>query len=286
MAVLLLAAIAFVLWRALGSTGTPNSTSSIQPLSAGSDHPIALVNPVMALDPGPIAQVSDPTPPAKPDTTALTPITVTVDDNTPTAGVQALADDLAAGRLDHIAQRCWTWPASTITAFFGTADLRQASLNLLSRTGLSALTSVVWTSGTETMTFSWPAVRSDYACPDLALADQPTPAQAALIFTRLADRAAGQPLDPADTEADYPLLCQDACTGWAFHNATQPPLTTDLTPDQVDALTGLAQAQLRVDLLLVNEVTYARVCATDGSSTAVVYFYDSGSGPRLGEIDL
>jgi len=289
-ALLLVGAVVFVVWRANLAArpepspgATPTSwVSSQPPAPAATGQP---ANPILVLDPAPVGQITDLVAPAESDTTALTPVTLTVDDGSSIDAVQAFADDLAAGRVDQIAQQCWMWPESEIMAFFGTADLRQTALTVLASTGVPGLDEVVWNDGDNSLSFSQAAIQSSYACPDSPLANRPTPAQATLIFTRLADRASGQPLDPGDTESAYPLLCQEVCTSWNLHGATAPPITTSLSSGQLAGLTALAGAPLRVDVLLVKGVKYERVTASDGSTTAVAYFYDGPAGPVLGEVD-
>jgi len=287
-ALLLVGAGGFVVWRYLGAANpaptSPPTTWSLPSISPPPPTSTAPANTSGVPDPDPVDQIADLIPPAQVDTSALTPVSVAIDDDTPIGAVQAFADDVAAGRVDQIAQQCWMWPSSEIQTFFGTADLRQKTLDVLGATGFSALNGAVWTSGTSSLSFNWTAVHSAYACPNLALPDRPTPAQAALIFARLAGRAAGQPINPTDTEEAYPLLCEAVCQAWNFHGETTPPVTTTLSAAQLTAVTSLSQAPLQVDVLLVNGVTYDRVTATDGSTTAAAYFYSGLDGPRLGEV--
>jgi len=124
------------------------------------------------------------------------------------AAVQRFADDLADGAIDSIVANCWTQAAADVRTRWTSRVARQ-----------EALAALVGPAGVENAGYDWRTadtqpplhfspdeVNSAYACPDLGF----TVAHAARTIERLVGRHDGTPVNPADTEANYPLLSCDS----------------------------------------------------------------------------
>jgi hypothetical protein len=153
--------------------------------------------------------------------------------------VRAWATDLVT-RPDTVPARCWTLPpAQAAHQYADTA----AILGALSRPGVDGQFAVSWTDGGTTVSVKRSEIASGYACPHVHPAGTPdfyTPADAEYAVTRFLSRESGAPVNRADTETAYPLICP-GFSPWdpsGTGAGGQPPLKSD--PDVLAGTTAFA----------------------------------------------
>jgi hypothetical protein len=120
--------------------------------------------------------------------------------------VRAWATDLVT-RPAAVPAKCWTLPAAQAADQY--ADTA-AILGALAQPGLDGQFAVSWTGGGTTVSVKRSEIASGYACPHVHPAgtvDFYTPADAEYAVTRFLSRESGAPVNRADTETAYPLIC-------------------------------------------------------------------------------
>ena len=122
------------------------------------------------------------------------------------AAGQRFVDDLVVGSTS--AERCWAVAPGRVRQMYADPD---AVVAALTDAGAAAPTEVSWSDGTTRATVTYPQIASGYACPYIAAAGDPnamyTAADAIHVVARYLGRLAGRPVDPADVESSYPLVC-------------------------------------------------------------------------------
>lgn len=122
--------------------------------------------------------------------------------------VQAWADDVAADDGPNLTTKCWTLPADYVSGHYTAVAGRIATA--LTTTPAPAQDGYVWglNSATE-VRVPWAEGTSEYACPHVDLDGNHSPDDSTVIWTvrRFLLREQGRPVNPADTEAAYPLRC-------------------------------------------------------------------------------
>ncbi|RZK95422.1 MAG: hypothetical protein EOP30_04180 [Rhodococcus sp. (in: high G+C Gram-positive bacteria)] len=153
--------------------------------------------------------------------------------------VRAWATDLVT-RPDTVPARCWTLPpAQAADQYADTA----AILGALGQPGIDGQFAVSWTGGGTTVSVKRSEIASGYACPHVHPAgtvDFYTPVDAEYAVTRFLSRESGAPVNRADTETAYPLICP-GFSPWdpsGTGNGGQPPLKSD--PDVLAGTTAFA----------------------------------------------
>ncbi|MGW0250719.1 hypothetical protein ACWDYH_29200 [Nocardia goodfellowii] len=175
-------------------------------------------------EPGPVATQAQTTPPAAvpaPVTSTLAPPPA---DAPPVGAVPGVpeaapavrrwAADLRSKTLAELQDRCWIIPPKSAQSMY--AD-EATILDTLANPGTATTNTVSWKSDDATVTVERDAVASGYACPRVFPAGAQLgydDADARHTVRRYLARFVGSPLDPADTEGDYPLVCAPVPATW------------------------------------------------------------------------
>ncbi|MFC8529090.1 hypothetical protein [Nocardia sp. NPDC057227] len=147
------------------------------------------------------------------------------------------AADLATQPIEELQESCWTLaPAHAAEMYADAAPILAA----LARPGTATATAVSWQGPAVTVRAELRDIESGYACPRV-FATGTTPqfddADARHVVRRYLSRFVGQPLDPADTEGEHPLVCTATPAGWD-PRGTGSPLPAPLA-NKPGALTGV-----------------------------------------------
>ncbi|MGW0178615.1 hypothetical protein [Nocardia sp. NPDC003345] len=162
-----------------------------------------------------------------------------------TPALRRFAADLRVGDIATLQQRCWSLPPLTVQTMYADPD---AVLTALARPGTVSDGTLTWTDGVTTVTVDESRVASGYACGRVSPAyTEPVfdAADARHTVRRYLARTTGQPLDPADREEEYPLVCAAEPAGWDPQATGAPvvaPLATD--PGALTGVTGFADQQI------------------------------------------
>lgn len=121
----------------------------------------------------------------------------------------AFLTDLAAGGVPAVTPKCWTVPPSQIPVDY--ADI-PAILDAAATPGVDGQYAVTWIGPVSTVSVKRSEIASGYACPRIyptgteqVLAD----VDANYTVERYVRRFTGAPVNPADLEGDYPLVCDN-----------------------------------------------------------------------------
>ncbi|MGQ4618334.1 hypothetical protein [Nocardia sp. R7R-8] len=162
------------------------------------------------------------------------------------AAVQRWAADLRSHTIAEMQEKCWTIAPKNVAEMY--TD-QQAVLTALAQPGTATAEAVVWTSPTTTVAVQRAEIATGYACPRVATAGAEiayNDADARHSVRRYLSRFVGTPLDPADKEGDYPLVCKASPATWD-PKGTGRPSPAPLANNQ-GALTGatdFADQQIR-----------------------------------------
>jgi len=200
-------------------------------------------------------------------------------------GLQAFADDLAAGNFDKIREYCWTMSSSTKDRQYFSREARAAVLAALSGPG-TALPGggAQWQSPAGVVTASAEELGSPYACPVYrpgGVMDPVTDDDARLLLTRVVGVASGTPFRSGD-DGHYTLVC----TGSDWNPAGTGPAVAPMaarsgpTPDDVAAMRTMLNGTMRVAwgrtdgagryFVVTSSIGTARVTVRQDTSTGAV----------------
>ena len=240
------------------STATPGS-SSAPPSSGGGGQAEAGSQPE-----GTPVQV----PGSAPDSGSVPSIGVSQPAGAAVVGLQAFADDLAAGNFDKIREYCWTMSSSTKDRQYFSREARAAVLAALSGPG-TALPGggAQWQSPAGVVTASAEELGSPYACPVYrpgGVMDPVTDDDARLLLTRVVGVASGTPFRSGD-DGHYTLVCDGGDWDPAGTGPAAAPMAARSGPTDGDV------AAMRTMLNGTMKVTWGR---TDGAGR---YFVVTGS---------
>ncbi len=230
-------------------------------LSAGCDS----VSGIPGDDPGPARSAPEPgtttdiATPVSPPEPALPPVPADAPPVGAVPGVpaavpalQRFAADLSTGDLTVLQQKCWTIPPLTVQNMYADPD---AVLSALAEPGAASDGMLTWTDGVTTVTVEEHQVSSGYACGRVYSAGvEPgyDAADARHTVRRYLARLTGRPLDPADQEADHPLICPAEPATWDPEGSGAPvsaPLAND--PGTLTGIIGFTDQQISSEQLTV-----------------------------------
>ena len=224
-------------------------------------------------------------PGSTPDSGAVPSIGVSQPAGTEVVGLQAFADDLAAGNFDKIREYCWTMAFSTKDRQYFSREARAAVLAALSGPG-TALPGggAQWQSSAGVVTASAEELGSPYACPVYrpgGVMDPVTDDDARLLLTRVVGVASGTPFRSGD-DGHYTLVC----TGSDWNPAGTGPAVAPMaarsgpTPDDVAAMRTMLNGTMRVAwgrtdgagryFVVTGSIGAARVTVRQDTSTGAV----------------
>ncbi|MBF6238028.1 hypothetical protein IU474_13245 [Nocardia otitidiscaviarum] len=197
----------------------------------------------------------DPAPASPARVTTTTAATTTTSGDTPgnaaaenpdgTAAVGAWVADLRAGDVDAITEKCWSIAPSNAAAMYAEPESILAALENPPVRGESGM---IWSGAAVTVVASDRTLAGDYACPRVYRSGNDLGFDTELGFNgadarhtvrRYLARFTGEPLDPADQEGTYPLVCAATPGSWdpeQTGQATTPPLA--LNPGQLTGVTS------------------------------------------------
>lgn len=248
-----------VLGESTAAPGSSSATSSAPPSSGGGGQAEAGSQPE-----GTPVQV----PGSAPDSGSVPSIGVSQPAGAAVVGLQAFADDLAAGNFDKIREYCWTMSSSTKDRQYFSREARAAVLAALSGPG-TALPGggAQWQSPAGVVTASAEELGSPYACPVYrpgGVMDPVTDDDARLLLTRVVGVASGTPFRSGD-DGHYTLVCTGGDWDPAGTGPAAAPMAARSGPTDGDV------AAMRTMLNGTMKVTWGR---TDGAGR---YFVVTGS---------
>ena len=207
-------------------------------------------------------------PGSTPDSGTVPSIGVSQPAGAEVVGLQAFADDLAAGNFDKIREYCWTMAFSTKDRQYFSREARAAVLAALAGPG-TALPGggAQWQSPAGVVTASAEELGSPYACPVYrpgGVMDPVTDDDARLLLTRVVGVASGTPFRSGD-DGHYTLVCTGGDWDPAGTGPAAAPMAARSGPADGDV------AAMRTMLNGTMKVTWGR---TDGAGR---YFVVTGS---------
>ncbi|MEU6832910.1 hypothetical protein ABZ894_30050 [Nocardia beijingensis] len=181
-----------------------------------------------------------------PSTSALPPVPADAPPVGAVAGLPAAAPamrrwaaDLRSHTIAEMQAKCWTIAPRNVAEMY---EDQQAVLTALAQPGTVTEDAVVWKSPTTTVAAQRAEIATGYACPRVATAGAEiayNDADARHTVRRYLSRFVGSPLDPADKEGDYPLICKASPATWD-PKGTGRPSPAPLANNQ-GALTGATE---------------------------------------------
>ncbi|MEV0249880.1 hypothetical protein AB0H76_24985 [Nocardia sp. NPDC050712] len=164
--------------------------------------------------------------------------------------LQRWAADLRSKTVAELQDRCWSIPPKSAQDMY--AD-EAAVLAALAKPGTAAKNTLTWKDSETTVTVERDAVASGYACPRVfAAGTEPgyDDADARHTVRRYLSRFVGTPLDPADTEGDYPLVCSASPAAWDPTGTGKPvPAPLFNNPGRLTGTTKFADQQISSERL-------------------------------------
>ncbi|MFD5174179.1 serine/threonine-protein kinase [Nocardia sp. NPDC058379] len=127
-------------------------------------------------------------------------------------------DDVRAGDTDALIRKCWTQSPVEIPRMYGDVD---QITDAVRRPGILGQFGPYWQNDVLKVSLRPSELRSGYGCPIVSdrAATRLTDEQARYTAERYLSRVVGYPVNPADIEPDYPLLCTGAQPGTALSGA-------------------------------------------------------------------
>lgn len=145
------------------------------------------------------------------------------------AALTAFLTDLDTGGISAVAQQCFTVPPTEIPV--GYADV-PAIVDAAAQPGFAEDDVVTWTGPVATLSIARDEIASGYACPRVrptGTVPVYTDLDAIHTVVRYVGRFTGAPVDPADLEGDYPVVCNTGIP-WDAQGTgvpTTPPLANN-----------------------------------------------------------
>lgn len=139
----------------------------------------------------------------------VAPVTVGAVPGNPaaSAALQAWADDLVRSNADTLVSKCWTIAPTLVRSMYANPT---EIVTIISRPGTDGQYAVSWTDGTTRVSVKRNEIAAGYACPHIypeGTVNYYTDDDAEYAVTRLLSRVTGAPVNVADREADYRLIC-------------------------------------------------------------------------------
>ncbi|MGO4616616.1 hypothetical protein AB4305_13770 [Nocardia sp. 2YAB30] len=195
------------------------------------------------------------------------------------AAVQRWAADLTSDTTAELQAKCWTIAPRNVAGMY---ENQEAILTALAQPGISTQDMVVWKSRTATVAVDRAVVDTGYACPRVAVAGadiEYNDADARHTVRRYLARFVGAPLDPADKEGAYPLICKASPATWD-PTGTGRPVSAPLADNQgmLTGTTKFADQEIRSEQLRTNYIAVL-VPVTDSSGVTQTRTFTLLSGP-------
>ncbi|WP_454194482.1 hypothetical protein [Nocardia sp. Marseille-Q1738] len=193
--------------------------------------------------------------------------------------VQRWAADLRTHSIADMQEKCWTIAPKNVADMY---DDQQPILAALAQPGTATTDAVVWQSGTTTVAVDRAEIETGYACPRVTAAGTDVTyndADARHTVRRYLSRFVGSPLDPADKEGTYPLVCKASPASWD-PTATGRPIPAPLANNQgmLTGTTEFADQQIRSEQLNAEYVAVL-VPVTNSAGVTQTRTFTLRSGP-------
>ncbi|MVU79761.1 hypothetical protein GPX89_21270 [Nocardia sp. ET3-3] len=202
------------------------------------------------------------------------------------AAVARWAADLRGRGLDELAGRCWTMAPRNVHAMYAEP---QTILDALAGPGSISENAVTWQNTEVIVTAQDRDIATGYACPHV----YPTGGEAGFndadarhTVRRFLSRATGNPLDPADREDAYPLICAAGRT-WDPDGTGKPsnvPLAVN--PSKPGTVKTFVDQSIKSEWPRGGYITVSVPVTTGtGNQTKQIYTLKSGSeGYCIGDV--
>ncbi|MGK8521428.1 hypothetical protein ACRS6B_07640 [Nocardia asteroides] len=193
--------------------------------------------------------------------------------------VQRWAVDLRSHTIAELQEKCWTIAPRNVAEMY---QDQEAILTALAQPGTATEEGVVWKSSATTVAVDRAGIETGYACPRVATAGAEisyNDADARHTVRRYLSRFVGTPLDAADKEGDYPLICKASPATWD-PKGTGRPSPAPLANNQ-GALTGateFADQQIRSEQVNTDYIAVL-VPVTNSSGVTQTRTFTLRSGP-------
>ncbi|MGW6729038.1 protein kinase domain-containing protein [Nocardia sp. NPDC055029] len=178
-------------------------------------------------------------------------------------------DDVLAGDMSALIRKCWTQSPAEIPRMYGDAE---QITDAVRRPGVLGQFGPYWRNDVLQVSLRPSELRSTYGCPIVSdpAVTRLTDEQARYTAERYLSRVVGYPVNPADVEPDYPLLCTGAQLGSALSGVRR-------FDDKALTVRGSAGSAVIVS---------APVTSVDGATTAVELTLDhAANGFCVSRID-
>ncbi|MET7769192.1 hypothetical protein [Nocardia sp. NPDC005366] len=242
-------------------------------------------------DPAPVRAEAISTPPAAipttPTTTALPP---PPEDAPPVGAVPGLPDaatavrrwaaDLRTDTSTELQAKCWNMAPANVTEMY---QSKQAILTALAQPGTVSADTITWKSRATTVTVERDLIHTGYACPRVFPAGTEigyNDADARHTVRRYLARFVGEPLDAADKEGDYPLVCKASPATWDPKDTGAPtPAPLANNPGRLTGITEFDGQEISSDQLGADYIT-VDVPITDSTGTTKTRTFTLAEGPE------
>ncbi|MEU2257308.1 hypothetical protein [Nocardia xishanensis] len=197
------------------------------------------------------------------------------------------AADLKADTIAELQDKCWTMAPGNVADMY---EDKQTILAAIAQPGTATTSTVTWKSRGATVTVERDAIATGYACPRVFPAGTEVgynDADARHTVRRYLARFVGEPLDPADKEGDYPLICKAGPAEWdpkGTGRPTPPPLADN--PGKLTGATDFAGQEISSDRIGDGYIT-VEVPVTNSSGVSQVRTFtltESDEGYCIGDV--
>ncbi|MFD6155594.1 hypothetical protein ACFWF7_11840 [Nocardia sp. NPDC060256] len=203
------------------------------------------------------------------------------------AAVQRWTADLKTSTIAQLQAKCWTIAPQTVATMY--AD-DQPILAALAQPGTATPDAITWKSRTTTVAVDRAALDTGYACPRVASAGadiEYDDADARHTVRRYLSRLVGTPLDAADKEGTYPLVCKASPATWdptGTGKSIAAPLADN--PGKLTGVTKFADQEIRSEPLRGDYIAvFAPVTNAAGATQTRTFTLTSGTqGYCIGDV--
>ncbi|MEV0356026.1 hypothetical protein AB0H71_08175 [Nocardia sp. NPDC050697] len=249
------------------------------------EHPAAQVTTSTATAPSSAAPAPPPAPQASPVPADAPPVGEVPGVPEAAPALRRWAAGLTTQPIEELQSSCWTLAPAHVAEMYADAA---PVLAALARPGTATATAVSWQGPAVTVRAELRDIASGYACPRV-FATGTTPeyddADARHVVRRYLARFVGQPLDPADTEGEHPLVCAATPATWD-PRGTGTPLPAPLAgkPGALTGITAFDDTELTSAWLGAGYITVrAPVTSATGAAQTRTFTLTDGSASATGE---
>ncbi|MEV0029218.1 hypothetical protein [Nocardia sp. NPDC050793] len=236
--------------------------------------------------------------PSAPPTTATTSTLAAAPADAPEVGavpgvpeaataLRRWAADLESDTIAELQDKCWTMAPGNVADMY---EDKQTILAAIAQPGAATASTVTWKSRSATVTVERDAIATGYACPRVFPAGTEVgynDADARHTVRRYLARFVGEPLDPADKEGNYPLICKASPAEWdptGTGSPTPPPLANN--PGKLTGATDFAGQEISSEFIGDGYLT-VEVPVTNSSGVTQVRTFtltESDEGYCIGDV--